>query len=911
MRRAFRLPTRRAHLRTEVEEEIAFHLEMRARRLVAGGMLPEDARAEALRQFGNVESVRQSCVTLDHQRERAMRRTNFLDELRRDVLYAFRTMRHNPVFTAVVVVTLALGIGANTAIFTLVDAILLRPLPVSEPDELVAIGDPTRVGSMSMGSPRADLFSYPLYRDVRERQRAFTGVLASGRIRRLDVRVSGSPSDDAEHPRGRYVSGNYFDVLGVPAAVGRTFGSEEDRAPGASPVVVISHGYWTRRFAADRAAIGRTVTIDGVPMTIIGVAQRGFAGEIVGSSIDVWVPLTMQPVLMSTRPWLEDRSVSWLLLMGRLAPGVSIDQARASITTITKQVLGEYERTSPELASGPGLEVPVSSGAKGFSGIRSEFRVPLLTLMAGVGLLLLIVCANVANLLLARAAARTREMSVRIALGAARRRLVRQLLTESLLLALLGAAGGLTIAWWGSRLLLALAGDGGSTIPLDLRLDLPVLAFTAAISVLAVVLSGLVPALRASRVDLAASMRAHARAVGSSGTGGRSSLSGGKMLVASQVALSLLLLTGAGLLVRSLRLLQETELGVARDRLLITTLDVRSRGYDDARLAALTRELTARLERLPGVAAVTYSENGIFSGVESNVTVAVPGFQASSSEDSVANSDNVGPGYIRAIGARLLQGRDLTPRDIEGAPPVALVNETFARHYFPNASPLGKWALFDSVRAEIVGVVADVRHQGLRDAPVRRVYFPYFNTPIGPIVLHFEVRATDDPARLSAAVRREIAAVDPALPILAIDPLTQLIRQSLREARLVTRLTATFGVLALLLAAVGLYGVMSYAIARRTGEIGLRVALGAQPRDVVRMVLLEALSVVAVGVAIGLPLGLAALRLLRSQLYGVGVADPVAMAVALAVLTLTALAAVLVPASRAARVAPLVALRQE
>ncbi|HJU64487.1 MAG TPA: ADOP family duplicated permease, partial [Gemmatimonadaceae bacterium] len=758
MRRAFRLPTRRAHIESEVQEEIRFHLEMRTQRLIAGGLSPEEAHAEAMRQFGNVNEVRQSCVTFDHQRERAMRRANFLDELRRDVTYAFRTLRNHPAFTAVVVATLALGIGANTAIFTLIDAILLRPIPVLEPDRLIAIGDPTRVGSMSMGSPRADLISYPLYRELRERNRVFTGLLASGRVRRIDVRVSGSASEEPEHPRGRYVSDNYFEVLGVPAMLGRTFGAEEDGAPGTSPVVVISEGYWTRRFAADRGAIGRSMTIDGVPVTIIGVARRGFTGEIVGSSTDIWIPLSMQPALMRTRPWLEDRSVSWLLLLGRLAPGVPFEQARASMTTVTKQVLDEYERLSPDLATGPGLEVPVSSGAKGFSSVRSDFRVPLLTLMAGVGLLLLIVCANVANLLLARAAARTREMSVRIALGAARRRLVRQLLTESFVLAFLGAAGGLALAWWGSRLLLALAGDGGATIPLDLRLDLPVLAFTAGIAVLAVVLFGLAPALRASRVDLAGTMRAHARAIGSGGMGARARRSSGKLLVASQVALSLLLLMGAGLLVRSLRSLQDTEIGVARDNLLIVTLDVRSRGYEQARLAALTRELMSRLERLPGVAAVTYSENGIFSGVESNVMVDVEGFHPRNSEDSVAYSDNIGPGYVRGIGARLLQGRELSVQDVEHGPPAALVNETFVRHYFPKGSPVGKRVRFDSVSTEIVGVVADIQYHGLREEPVRRAYLPYHLSPVTPVVLHLEVRATGDPAPLSAAVRREVAA---------------------------------------------------------------------------------------------------------------------------------------------------------
>ncbi len=916
MRRIFRLALGRADLDRELDEELAFHIEMRVQQLVAAGVPAPEARARAIRQFGDVDAVRRSCLTIDHERERAMRRANLLDEARKDFAYALRALRRNPGFAAVVVLTLGLGIGANTAIFTLIHAVLLRTLPVPHAEQLVTIGDPTRVNSVSMGDPRVDLASYPLYRDLRERQHAFTGLFASGRSNRLDVIVDrGRSSGEPEHPRGRLVSGNYFAVLGVNALRGRTFGADEDGAAGASPVVVISHDWWTRRFDADPGAIGRTITINGAPYTIVGVTPPDFTGEIVGQNTDVWIPLTMQPVIMPNRDWLDDRATNFLLLMGRLAPGMTLERARAEIDALERQLIDASVKSDPNtLSCGERCKrhVPVSSGAKGFSRVRATFSTPLLTLMAGVALLLLIVCANVANLLLARAVAREREMGVRIALGAGRARLVRQLLTESTVLALLGAALGLVVAWWGSQLLLLLASGGPSALPLTVRLDLPVLAFTAGVAIVTVVLFGLIPALRATRIDLATTMRAHARNVsGAAALGGARRVPFGTVLVAAQVALSLLLLVGAGLLVRSLRNVLQTDTGLDQAHLLIVEVDPTARGDSGAKQYALARELIARISQLPGVAAVTMSENGIFSGTESATTVQVEGFTAATYDDSVVNYDQVGPGYFHAIGARLLAGRDMSVQDDEDAPRVVVINETMAHFYFPHGDAIGRHVRVDTASAQIVGVVADAKDHDLKGEPVRRMYTPFFHGFGEPGSLRLEIRSTGDPARLAKPVRAEIATVDPLLPITDVDPLSSLMRESLREELLVTRLASGFGVLALALAAIGLYGVMTYTIARRTGEIGLRMALGAGRADVVRMVLGEALRVVALGIVVGLPVALLSVRLLRSQLYGVGAADPVAIGVALGVLAVSALVAGLVPAVRAARVAPLVALRQE
>jgi len=917
MRRVFRIPFGRAHIGREVDDELSFHLEMRAQRLIAAGWTPDAARQEALRQFGDVAAVREDCVIMDEQRERAMQRADVMGELQQDISYALRTLRRNFGFTAVIVGALALGIGANTAIFTLIDAVLVRSLPVSHPEQLVAVGDPTRVGSMSNGAPRTDLLSYPLFRDLRDQNRVFSGVLASGRTDRLDVRVEGT-SGEFEHPRGRFVSGNYFSLLGVGAFAGRTFDASSDAIVGASPVATISYGYWTRRFHNDPSAIGKTILINGIKITIIGVTPAWFSGEIVGSSNDIWLPISMHDALRPNQKTLDDRLASWVLVLGRLKPGVTMTQAKQQVSELIKRNI--VSNGSPQIAKAfldRGPKYYVASGAKGFSRVRDTFEAPLFTLMIGVGLLLCIICANVANLLLARAIARGREMAVRLALGAGRSRLVRQLLTESAVLAILSAGVGLLVAWWGSRGLLTLASDG-APMALNLATDVSVLAFTLAVSVLAVALFGVVPALRASRVDLASAMRAQSPSVANSASGLRGDrIPVAKLLIAGQVALSVVLVIGAAMLVRSLRNVQGVDVGMDRDHLVLVDLDIGSRGYEGDRLASLVHSLRERIASVPGVAAVTFSENGIFSGTESQTTLEVPGFTARSPDDTTVAYDVVGPNYTGAIGAKLIAGRDFAASDEPSLPRVALVNQTLAKFYFPGQPPVGKYLHFnDSVAVEIVGVLADTRDHDLEGQPTRRVYFSYLHADdpknLGaPGSLRFEVRTTGDPSTVVQPIRRAVVSVDPSLPIDGVDPLPTLVRQSIREERLVARLASAFGAFALLLAAIGLYGVMTYAITRRTGEIGLRVALGAQRSDVIRMVLVDALRLVAVGLVIGVPVALLSMRFLRTQLHGVDAADPISIAVAVAVLVTSAVVAVMLPASRAARVSPIVALRAD
>ena len=845
-----------------------------------------------------------------------MPRIDFAVELRQDVVYAARMLRRNALLSMLMVGALACGVGANTAIFTLIDSVLLRQLPVAHPEGLVGIGDPTRVTGRSSGGVRMDLLSYPLYQTLAQHQELFAGLAASASVGRLDVGI-GAGRAELEHPRGRWVSGNYFSVLGVQAARGRMFDPTEAAQPGGAPTVVISYGYWTRRFHNDPTVVGRAIVVDGVRMTIIGVAPASFAGEIVGINYDMWVPVTMHDVLEPNLRSLDRRSISWLLLIGRLAPNVTLAQVQERVPPILIADASAH--------SVPGaLYVPGNRGnrmfieplARGFSRVRDTFHAPLLTLMIGVALLLCIICSNVANLLLARSIARGREMAVRLALGASRSRLVRQLLTESALLAALSAGIGLFIAWVGSRGLMHLVSPNGS-VSVTTGMDGRVLGFTMLISVLAVGLFGLAPALRASRVDLAASMRANAQSVtAASGTARRGRAPLSSVLIAGQVALSVLLLTAASMLVRSLWNIQNVPVGLDRDHLVVADVDLRPGGYIGARQGAFVHAVRDRVAALPGVAAVSYSVNGVFTGTDGQAPIEIPGFTMRNADDSIIAFDYVGPSYAHTLGATLLEGRDMLPSDENRPGRTALVNAAFARFYWPGQPATGKFFhLTDSIAVQVVGVIADARDHSLTTPTARRVYFPYIHSDTGVTQLgqsqnlRLEVRIVGDPARLVQQIRQAILAVDPRAPIDGIDPVSKLMADSISQQRLLAQLAGAFGALALILAALGLYGVMTYSVTRRTGEIGLRVALGAQRAELVRMVLVDSLRLVAVGVAAGLPVVLLATRLLRTQVHGIGATDPLSIALAVGVLGLSAVAAVLVPAMRASRVSPMVALR--
>lgn len=678
---------------------------------------------------------------------------------------------------------------------------------------------------------------------------------------------------------------------------------------------MISDGFWHRLFAGKPDIIGHTIELNGRTYTIIGVTPPSFTGEVVGQSQDIWVPIMMQEAIMPGREWLDEYRRSWLQMMVRLKPGVTEQQARVATDVMVHQIMVDQVGPNPrpeELRAYKENKIDFQSGATGYSRLRANFSEPLFILMSFVGLVLLIACANVANLLLARATGRQKEIGIRIALGASRQRLIRQMLTESLLLSIAGSMLGLLMARWAGELLLRLVDSNG--VPLAIKTDLPVLGFTAGIAILTGLLFGVVPAFRATRVDISSGLKETSRGLTSSG----SRLSFGKLLVVGQVALSLLLLIGAGLFLRSLQNLQRVDLGYERDHLLLLGIDGTSAGYKGARAMQLWRQILDQTGQLPGVQAATLSDNGLFSGSESGATLEVEGFRPSGDKDRGSRFDQVGPNYFEAVGIPVLKGRAFTPRDDENSPKVTVINQTMAKFYFGNTDPIGRHITYeDSKRVrttrEIVGVVRDVRDHTLKDQISRRFYVPAFqpfdSQSLGGVNL--EIRTRAEPTAMIAVVRAAVAKIDPALPLSETKPLTANVADMLVQERLVAQLSTFFGVLALLLAALGLYGVISYAMARRTNEIGIRMALGAQRRNVLLMVLGESLLLVGAGVAIGLPCAIGLARLVSSRLFGLQAWDPATLGVAALVLLTVAGFAALVPALRAARLNPVTALHYE
>jgi len=850
----------------------------------------------------------------------------FLQNRKDDLRYAVRTMRNNLGFTAIATLSLALGIGANTAIFSLVDALLLKMLPVGDPQRLYVV-----TGASSGRTSTS--WTYPDYRALRDYNRGFSGLIAySGGSQASGFAMNSTGETRTELANALLVSGNYFDVLGVFPAIGTLFNNEHDRSMGAAPYMVLSRDFWKRRFGSDASVIGKTARVNGYPLTIIGVSGAGFRGVEVGVAPDFFVPIVMRSEVTGRAGW-NNRNNSWLYVVGRLKSGTSIAQVESELSVISKQQEEQERRTAanPRFVN-TGMPVKLLPGAQGYSGLRNRLSQPLIVLMIIVGVVLLIACANVANLLLARAAARRHEMAVRLAIGAGRGRIAGQLLTESVLLGIMGGVAGLLFAFACVRGLVGLIPlSGGMPVSLDVTPDLRLFAFTLAVSFVTGILFGLAPALEAIRPDPVTTLREE---TGSTVSRARGYLR--KSLVVLQVALSLMLLVGAGLFVRSLGNLNALETGFRRERTLIVDLDPTRNGYTVQRARDYYERLRQNVEGIPGVRSAALARIIPLAGGRWNQFVAIPGYDYKEGERRVIDMNAVTPRFFETLGISIVAGRDFrtedspafTPAPPTGPPPpngalrpeelagphAAIVNESLVKKYFAGRSPVGsRLALTERYREEgsyeIVGVVKDVRYFGLRQPTEPMVYVPAWRQGSGSTALC--IRASAGAETVIEAVRRQANAIDSAIPILRARTMEQNVDSNILQEKLVATLAGFFGLLALLLAAVGLYGVMAHSVARRTREIGIRMALGAAGRAVLWMVLRDALIMVTLGAAIGIPAALALARFASSLLFGIQAGDPANALLATLFLGGVAVVASYLPARRASRIDPGIALRYQ
>jgi predicted permease len=889
-----RVSRRRAAVEREMQDEMRVHIELYQADLRRRGVPEDEARRRAFAEFASVGARKEEC------REAVGLR--LVDEIGVDVSYAVRLLRRSPAFTLVALLSLGLGIGANTAIFSLIDTVLLKTLPVEDPQRLFFVDNSGGKSGGSSGPP------YPCFERLRDHNRFLSGIAAFSE-RRFKVSIDGVP----ERVRGQYASGIYFDLLGVRAAHGRLLTPADDSEPGRGgpdgAVAVISDGFWTRRFGRDPAVIGKNVQVGTRWVTIVGVTPPGFFGLQVGVPLDITLPMMLvEQGLQSKQSW-------WLSVLGRLAPGATVEQARADLEALWDGYLTDVGM--PREKRGYFSGIALVPAARGANELRRAYSEPLLIVMAIVGVVLLIGCANVANLLLARATARQNEMAVRLAIGASRGRLIRQLLTEGVVLVSLGAGAGLLFARWGASFLVAVLAGPGERVVLEPHFDLPVLGFTAGVSVATALLFSLAPALRATRVDAAKP--------GQAGATDHNRL--GRTLVVVQVTLSVLLLCGAALFLRTLHNLNEAPAGFDRDGVLTMQVEATVPGRtvtpktpaefraDHARLGAIWSAFIERVREAPGVSAASVATMNPLSGWYRGVKIAIHGPVQGEEKDRGISINQVTDGYFETTGIRLLAGRLFTPRDRSGSLRVAILNETAARAFFGAETPLGRRVNFPGQRVqdefEIVGIVADTRYKDLRTPDERMAYVP-LEQAIDPITSAVvAVRGPGDVRRLAPTIRAIATETVPGGFVTAIATIEQQVEVSLVRERMLALLATFFAALALILACIGLYGVMAYRAARRTREIGIRIAVGASQQSVVWLMVRETLLLVIGGAALGTLASLAANRYIAGQLFGVTPRDPVAIGVALSVLGLVTMVAGYVPARQASRIDPVRALRAE
>lgn len=892
--------------------ELRSHLAMEADRLREEGFDEVEARRQAHLNLGN----------LMQQEERFYEssRWAWLDQLRQDLRYSIRQLRNAPAFTLTAALTLAIGIGATTAIFTLIHAVLLKSLPVVRPEQLYTIGDAKRIGVFSGMEGDWDVVSHDLYKYLRDHTDGFYELAAfQADPRRIGVRRSGD-AHVAESRIAEYVSGNYFLTFGVHAFAGRAIDADDDR-PGAAPVAMITYRSWQERYALDPSVLGATFNMNGAAVTIVGVMPPGYFGDGLRSNPpDFWLPLAIEPVV-NHAGWVNNPDLHWLYMMGRVKPDADVKTMGAQMQTGLRQWLnGRSGILGPTAAAQiPRQTLHLSRGGSGIGAMRATYSAGLQLLMAISGFVLLIVCANLANLMLVRGLGRRKQTSISLALGAARSRLVRQALTESIVLALIGGAGGVAIAFAGTRTLLSAVFAGANYVPISPTPDLAVLGFAFAISLLTGLVFGVAPAWTANRADPLDALRGSGRVTQHVGSLPQ------RTLVVMQAALSLVLMAAAGLLTQSLRNLEHQELGFRTGGRVDVRIDPNLAGYKIDQLEPLYRRIKERLARLPAVESVSYSLYGPMSGSSWTTDVSIDGQPPPAVDGQNSTAWNrVGPDYFETIGTRILRGRTILESDIATTHHVAVVNEAFARRFFPKEDPLGKHfgarAKF-SKSFEIVGIAEDAKYRQ-PDQPVFPMYFiprsqvtPYDEAGTmafearslyaNDVVLRFAARA----GAMEEPIRRAFAEIDPNLTVIRIQTFDTQVESQLSQETLIVRLTSLFGLTALLLASIGLYGVTSYSVARRSKEIGIRVALGADRKSVVGMVLRNAYLLVAIGLALGIPIALAMARIMGARLYGISWYNPAILAGSGIILAACALAATIAPARRAAALDPMQTLR--
>lgn len=901
----------RGRLEAQMTEELGSHLEMLTADLIRQGHSPEEAARRARVALG---------TTLTHKEGmRASLGLRWWDEFRADLRYAVRLLRKSPGFAAIAVGSLALGIGANTAIFTVAQHMLLDRLSVPHSEQLrMFYWSEPRDGIVTHlwgwwddlpgGGQVGTSFSYPVYQQMRRENRSLADIFAFKDLGRMTVTIDGQ----AEGTEAEMVSGNYYSALGVRPQLGRGIQDSDDGAVGSGPVVVISDALWTRRFGRSAGAIGKTIQVNAQPMTIVGVNPPGFTGAYSAQGTpEIFFPFSMQPIVApqgpgESRSVLSNREMWWVLVMGRSRPDLPSRVSEASLNLVFNAAV---RATMPVTNDSQVPKLQLRDGSRGQNPATDNLQKPLEVLMGLSGLVLLLACANLANLLLARAGARQREIGVRLALGAGRARILRQVMTESLMLSLMGGAAGLLLAFAVRNAIPRLLADAWAPPAFSARFSWPIFAFAAGVSVLTGIAFGLAPAYQSTRVGVSSSLKDSGRMV----TNRRRGL-GGKALVTLQVSLSMLLLAGAGLFERTLMKLGQQPLGFRPDHLLLFSIQAPAARYPGPASTPLLRDLEARLAAIPGVRTATMTRVPLLAGSAGNITFIPQGYERKSQGNPSVLTNDVGAHFFSTFGISILAGRDFDSLDTSTSHKVAVVNEALARKYFPNVDPIGR--TFEAggehpVKMEIIGVCANAKYYRVRKEVEPTMYAPYWQKDNGVDQATFAVSTSLDAPALLPSLREAVRKVDPNLPLLDVRTQDEQIAANMRQERIFAILTGGFGILALVLACIGIYGIMAYLVVQRTNEVGVRLALGAIPGQVLAMILREALGMSAAGMLIGLAAALALARLVRSMLYGIASSDPLTFGGAALLLLLAALAASWIPARRAARIQPMEALRHE